>query len=177
MSLSSFAFLASLFSCTSFIPWVLFQPFAVQLMMNDPYMIDYFDQISFCDFFRKCWLWYPGDIATRYQFSLSEAGAESVGQFTCQWALFLSINFLMGQSAMQNNAKYTNLFFVSLRNSTVTSLLSLTLSQIKTNRLSHEFSIGWKQKLQYALASLVNTISSTTLLIYYTTYSFDLIVL
>ena len=51
MSLSSFAFLASVFSCTSFIPRVLFRPFAVYLMMNDPYMIDYFDQISVCDFF------------------------------------------------------------------------------------------------------------------------------
>ena len=72
MSLSTLAFLASLFSCTSYIPRVLFRPLAVQLMMNDPDMVDSLDQRIFCDVFRRCWLWQPGDIATSLAYQKQE---------------------------------------------------------------------------------------------------------
>eukprot|EP00092_Neocalanus_flemingeri_P007203 GFUD01007781.1.p1 GENE.GFUD01007781.1~~GFUD01007781.1.p1 ORF type:complete len:693 (+),score=115.26 GFUD01007781.1:27-2081(+) len=177
MSLSGFAFLASLFSCTSYIPRVLLRPFAVHHMMSDPCMVEAVDKTTYSDSVGQSWSWQPGDMATRYQFSLSEAGAESVGQFVGQWALFLSIGFITSHRQMEDIDMEYSLCYESLKNSTIASFLSLTLSQMKTNNLSHEFSIGQRQKILYGLASLLNTLAASILLICYTTYSFDLIVL
>ena len=177
MSLSSLAFIFSLFSCTSYIPRILLRPLAVHHMMDDTNLVEDVDKLIYSDSLGQSWIWQPGDVATRYQFSLSEAGAESVGQFVCQWALFLSVGFILNHMQEDKRPLHSPLSWEALRNSTIASLLSLTASQNKTMKLSHEFSINNKQKLLYVIASFLNTFAVSTILICYTTYSFDLIVL
>merc|ERR1711915_577252 len=95
LALNALAILASLFSCNSYIPRILLRPFAVHHLMDDPNSVSNIDRLVYTDTLGQSWHWQPGDVATRYQFSLSEAGAESVGKFVCEWALFLAVGFIL----------------------------------------------------------------------------------
>ena len=176
LALNALAILASLFSCNSYIPRILLRPFAVHHLMDDPNSASDIDRLIYTDTLGHSWHWQPGDVATRYQFSLSEAGAESVGKFVCEWALFFAVGFILSHRHVREISS-NPLTYKTLVKSTVASVISLTLSQRKTNNLSHEFSINTSQKALYCVASFLNIIASSILLIGYTTYSYDLIVL
>ena len=182
MVFSLVTFLFSMVSCTSWIPRMILRPFAVQHMMEDPYKVDMVDTMIYSDSLGRSWLWWPGDIATRYQLSLSEAGAESIGQFVGQWSMYLCIDYLVSMwGHVEDNASLTKvalaLCMQSLKMSTIASIVSLTYTQMRNNSIAHEFSIGLKQQVLYLCASLLNTLSSCTVLIAYSTYCFDLTVL
>ena len=182
MIFSFLTFFFSLVSCTSWIPRMFLRPFVIQHMLCDPYNVDKLDTMVYPDSLGHHWLWWPGDIATRYQLVLAEAGTESIGQFVGQWSIYLCMNYII--SAVQdvdNNSVLatTSMDFClsSLKMSSVASLVSLTHSQIKINSIAHEFSIGFRQKICYLLASIFNTLGSSFLLMAFTTYCFDLTIL
>ena len=115
-------------------------------------------------------------LASRFQLTIAEAWSESLAQHMVQWAAYFSITLLLAGS--NSSAEYDEyLTFRTLGISGLASVTALTLSQVKINDIFHEFTLSQSQKLVYTLASLINTLSHTTLLVFICTIMFDLVFL
>lgn len=114
--------------------------------------------------------------ASRYQLTIAEASSESLAQHMVQWAAYFSlILILAGTDAFEQYDQY--LTFRTLVFSGLASVTALTLSQVKTNSIFHEFTLTNSQKLFYLVASLTNTLGHSTLLVFICTSIFDLVFL
>ena len=111
-------------------------------------------------------------LASQFQLTIAEAWSESLAQHMVQWAAYFSITLLLAGS--NSSAEYDEyLTFRTLGVSGLASVTALTLSQVKINDIFHEFTLSQSQKLVYTLASLINTLSHTTLLVFICTIMFD----
>ena len=111
--------------------------------------------------------------ASRYQLTIAEASSESLCQQTVQWAAYFAISRLLANTLSGEYEEY--LTFQALVSSGLASVTALTLCQVKTNAIFHEFTLSLSQKLAHTLASLVNTLAHSTLLVLICTIIFDLI--
>ena len=97
-----------------------------------------------------------------------------LAQQTVQWAAYFAISRLLtNTSSGEYYEEY--LTFQALVSSGLASVTALTLCQVKTNAIFHEFTLSLSQKLAHTLASLVNTLAHSTLLVLICTIIFDLI--
>ena len=111
--------------------------------------------------------------ASRYQLTIAEASSESLAQHMVQWAAYFSLTLLL--SGTDSSGEYDlYLTFRTLVYSGLASITALTISQVKTNDIFHELSLNKVQKFLYILASLVNTLSHSTLLVFICTTALDL---
>ena len=146
------------------------------------------------------------DIITRNKLSIEEAGFESIYQFMFQWAFYFTFAYWMslakeatkgisalGESAIEcqepdlkNNVTVLPNFiceweehfsFSILWRSGVTGMLSMSLSQLKSNAIQHEHSISLIQKCCYLLASILNTLSYCSLTVLLATNLYDVVAL
>ena len=127
--------------------------------MNDPQQV--FEEKDYWGF------------ASRYQLTIAEASSESLAQHMVQWAAYFSLTLLL--SGTDSSGEYDlYLTFRTLVYSGLASITALTISQVKTNDIFHELSLTKVQKFLYILASLVNTLSHSSLLVFICTTAFDL---
>jgi len=114
--------------------------------------------------------------ASRYQLTIAEASSESLAQHMVQWAAYFSLTLILsGTEAFDEYDQY--LTFRTLVFSGLASVTALTISQVKTNDIFHELTLTNSQKVFYLLASLINTLSHSTLLVFICTSMFDLVFL
>ena len=114
--------------------------------------------------------------ASRYQLTIAEASSESLAQHMVQWAAYFSLTLILaGTDAFGEYDQY--LTFRTLVFSGLASVTALTISQVKINSIFHELSLTNSQKIFYLLASLINTLSHSTLLVFICTSIFDLVFL
>ena len=156
---SSLTLLISIFgtSPTSCSPRALPQGLKTAERMNDPQQV--FEEKDYWGF------------ASRYQLTIAEASSESLAQHMVQWAAYFSLTLLL--SGTDSSGEY-DLTFRTLVYSGLASITALTISQVRTNDIFHELSLTKVQKFLYILASLVNTLSHSSLLVFICTTAFDL---
>jgi len=102
------------------------------------------------------------DSVTRYDLSINESGSESAWQSCLQWSIYLVLQLLVGTKEVGEELSLT---FNSLYISGLLSTLSLTMAQIKANKLLTEFQSTVAQQGVYFVASLASTLSGQLLTI------------
>merc|ERR1719483_499079 len=108
----------------------------------------------------------PLDSVTRFNLSLDESTSESAMQNAMQWSTYFLIQYAIGQSLLSSNVMKENesFKFNAMWVSGLTSTVSLTLGQMKANKLLTEYQTTGAQQIVYGLACLASTISSQLLL-------------
>jgi len=90
----------------------------------------------------------------RYDVSIDESSFESSLQMCMQLCLYLSIQIFV--PVFELDSSFT---FQSLRTSVVLGIISLTLGQVKVNKLESEYLTTLPQTICYTLAAFASTIS------------------
>jgi len=106
------------------------------------------------------------DSVTRFNLSLDESTSESAMQNAMQWSVYFLIQYSIGRSLLSSNVMKENesFKFNAMWVSGLTSTVSLTLGQMKANKLLTEYQTTGAQQIVYGLACLASTISSQLLL-------------
>ena len=107
-------------------------------------------------------------VLDRYQLSINEAGFESFICMGLSIGNYLNIRYMLVQLSDIHDSEFEKQITLFINEKTIalsvaSSVLAMTVAEIKSHETQHEYALSCRQKIIYAMASLVNTLTISLL--------------